>query len=77
MLAPYHKLHILQLSTRTRRQTLLQLIRLFRIFEDERIEESMTSDFEFDLVGRFVAFYAARCTGREVSKEGIAGEEPG
>ena len=34
----------------TRRQTLLQFIRLLRILQDERVEKSRAADFEFDLV---------------------------
>ena len=37
---------------------MLQLIRLIRIFQDQRVQEAMTSDLELDLVRLAVAFYA-------------------
>ena len=40
----------------TRRQTLLQLIRLVAILEHERVQLAPTPDFEFDLCGLAVAF---------------------
>ena len=43
---------------RTRRQTLLQLIRLIRILQNERVQEAVTADFELDLLGFPIAFYA-------------------
>lgn len=46
---------------RTRRQTLLQLIRLIQILEHERIQESMTSHFKLDLLGFAISFDPRRC----------------
>ena len=46
-----------EIIARTRRQTLLQLIRLFRILQHQRVHEPRASDFEFDLVG--VSLYVA------------------
>ena len=34
----------------TRRQALLDLIRLVRVFQDQRVEEAVTPDLELDLV---------------------------
>ena len=43
----------------TRWKTLLQLLRLLGVLEDERVEETLASDLELDAVGAFIAFYAA------------------
>ena len=45
----------------TRRQTLLQLIRLIRILEHERVQISTTSNFELDLLWFAISLYARRC----------------
>ena len=44
----------------TRRQTLLQLIRFIRVLQHQRVQEPMTSDFKFDLLAFFIAFYPRR-----------------
>lgn len=49
------------LKKHTRRKTLLQLIRLIQILEHEGIQEAMTSDFEFNLLGFAISFDARRC----------------
>ena len=46
----------------TRRQTLLQLIRLLAIFQHQRVQEACASDFELDLVGLLVALNSASCS---------------
>lgn len=48
-------------SAHTRRQTLLQLIRLVRILQNERVQEAVASDLELDLLRFAVAFYARGC----------------
>ena len=45
----------------TRRQTLLQLIRLIRILQYQGVQEAMASDLELDLLGFAIAFYACSC----------------
>jgi len=55
---PIHTSPIQKESAHTRRQTLLQLIRLVRILEDERVQEAVASDLELDLLRFAVAFYA-------------------
>ena len=49
----------MSLRVRTWRQTLLQLIRLIRILQDQRVQEAVTSDFKLDLLGFPVTFYAS------------------
>ena len=44
---------------RTWRQTLLQLIRLIGILQDQRVQEAVTSDFKLDLLGFPITFYAS------------------
>ena len=43
----------------TRRQTLLQLICLLGILQDQRVKEACAADLEFDLVGLLVPLDAA------------------
>jgi hypothetical protein len=47
------------MGTHTRRQALLQLIRLIRVLQHERIQEPVTSDLKFD-VGGLGGFLDAR-----------------
>lgn len=39
-------------------QTLLQLLCLIRVLEHERVDESLASDLELDVVGLLVLLYA-------------------
>lgn len=43
---------------RTWWQTLLQLLGLIRVLEDERVDESLAPDLELDVVGLLVLLYA-------------------
>jgi hypothetical protein len=45
----------------TGRQTLLQLICLVAILQDERVQEAVASDFKLDLGVLAVALYAGGC----------------
>lgn len=49
---------------RTGWKTLLQLLRLIRVFEDERVEVALASDLEFRLVRRPVLLYPRSCAKR-------------
>ena len=48
------------MQKRTRRQRLLQLIRLLIVVEDQSVKQTLAPDLEFDLVGLLVALYARR-----------------
>lgn len=45
---------------RTRRQRLLQLIRLLVVVQDERVQQALAPHLELDLVGLPIALYARR-----------------